>query len=116
MVAGWGPAVSTTATVYVYASSTAGPATVADCTCHHPAPGFACVAEPHATPDDRAAWEALKALERRSEFRDFVGHPPVPRAATPPRSRRNRAGGYRRDHHAWRTRALGKRPSPIASG
>jgi len=89
-------------------------ATAAACTCDAPSAGFACVADPHATPGDRETWQALKALERRAEFRFFVGHPPAPRAASPRRRRNSKA--HRRHLDRWRTRALGKRPSRIASG
>jgi hypothetical protein len=92
-----------------------------DCTCNGDRPGgWACVAGRHLTAgeaqESRRLAQHRRWLERREEYRDFVGHPPAPRAAVSRDSRRVRAGGNRRDQHAWRTRALGKRPQPAASG
>jgi hypothetical protein len=69
----------------------------------------------YATP--RAEQRALLRLERRVQYRDFVGHPPASRAGMNRDSRRARtAARRRREQQPWRTRALGKRPSPTASG
>lgn len=90
---------------------TAGPF----CTCQVADPGFACVAQRHQRQEEGDWVAALEAIERRAEYRDFVGHPPAPRAAVSRDSRRARTAAHRRTH-AWRTRALGKRPGLTASG
>lgn len=89
----------------------------ASCSCGPPSPGFACMARRHATPDDRAWAAALRRFERRAQFRDFVGRAGGPTVVVshPQHSRRDERAERRR-MHAWRTRALGKRPLPSASG
>lgn len=75
--------------------------------------GFACVSAKHKTKDDLAWEEVLKAIERRDEFRCFIGRP-IPAFAHPPRFR---IRAHRDKRLSWKTRALGRRPGhSTASG
>jgi hypothetical protein len=59
----------------------------------------------------------LERIERRIGFRRFVGSAVAPTVVVSHASRRPQNARRRTSHHdAWRTRALGKRPSRIASG
>lgn len=93
--------------VYIYTTANSGTVTTF-CSCSHrpdaPPRGMACVARQHKTPEDEAWEDVLRALERREEFRAFIGRPaPAPRA----RACRPRVLPPAADL-AWRARALGR--------
>ena len=108
----WFPSdvVTTTSSVVHIHGSTAAVTGEPLCTCEVRNPGFACVAQRHATPDDLDLRAELRALERRAEYRDFVRHPPAPRAVVNREPRWVRTAPSRT--HEWRNRVLGKRAPP----
>ncbi len=57
----------------------------------------------------------LERLERRAGFRDFVGSSVGPTVVLSHAKRREQTARRCREA-TWRTRALGKRPQPCASG
>lgn len=112
MAAYWYPpsACAATTTVIVVQVATDTATVHGDCTCHRPR-------EARGTdePLPRRALERLRWLERREEYREFVGHPPASPVVVNHGPARARTEAHRRTH-AWRTRALGKRPQLAASG
>lgn len=103
-----------TIVIHVYSGATSATGDPQPCTCR-PNAGFACMAATHLTDDDRRVAENVdrraRQLERRAEFRDFVGHPVGSTVVLSHDQRREREATANLD---WRRRALGKRPSCIA--
>lgn len=110
---GYSATVGTTV-IHVYSGATSATGDPRPCTCRQNA-GFACWATTHLTDENRRVAENVdrraRQLERRAEFRDFVGHPVGSTVVLSHDQRREREATANLD---WRRRALGKRPSCIA--
>jgi hypothetical protein len=104
--------VSATTTYVVVRSSTDATTGTSMCSCS-PARtgGFACVSDKHKTSDDLAVEKVLKAIERRDEFRCFIGRP----AAVAARPLRFRHRAHQDKRLSWKTRALGRLPGHSAA-